>query len=73
MRVLQAGAISIRGNDAANRAAQVRTRIAAFRELATLVRGEDTGLVLEAMAEYAARNGAGERAAVQSATRGVVR
>ena len=69
MSVLQAGGSSMRGGEAAHRAAQVRTRIAAFRELANLVRGEDTGLVLETMEEYAARNGERDLAAVELATR----
>ena len=69
MHMLQAPSIPIGESDAAHRAAQVRTRIAAFRELANLVRGEDTGLVLETMEEYAARNGERDLAAVELATR----
>ena len=70
MRFLQAAGTSIGEGDAAHRAAQVRTRIAAFRELTDLMRDADTGLILDAMEDYAARNAEGDLAAVDLATRG---
>ncbi len=57
MSILQAEGTSNEESGAAQRAAQVRTRIAAFLDLSILVRGEDTGLVLETMEAYAAHNG----------------
>ncbi|MCH7482727.1 MAG: hypothetical protein IIC95_03265 [Chloroflexi bacterium] len=57
MSILQAQGTSNGESGAAQRAAQVRTRIAAFLDLSILVRGEDTGLVLETMEAYAAHNG----------------
>ena len=66
----QAAGISIGEGDAAHRAAQVRTRIAAFRELSDLMRDADTGLVLETMEDYTASNGEAGLAAVDLATRG---
>ena len=73
MPVLQAGDISIGEIDAKGRAAQVRTRLASFRELADVVRGADTGVILETMEAYAASNAEGEVAAVDLAVRGVLR
>ena len=67
MGVMRTGDTSIGETDAAHRAAQVRTRIATFRELANLMRNPDTGLVLETMEEYAARNAEGDLAAVDLA------
>ncbi len=68
MGLLRTGAMSVGESEAKHGAAQVRTGIAAFRELASLVRGEDTGLVLETMEEYAARNRERDLAAVDLAT-----
>ena len=70
MHMLQAPSIPIRESDAAHRAAQVRARIAAFRELAAFMRDADTTLILETMADYAASNADGDIAAVDLATRG---
>lgn len=67
MGVMRTGDMSIVETDAAHRAAQVRTRIATFRELADLMRNPDTGLVLETMEEYAARNAEEDLAAVDLA------
>ena len=69
MSFLQAGG----STDVLHYAAQVRTGIADFRELANLVRGEDTGLVLETMKDYNARNSEADLAAVDLAIRGVGR
>ncbi len=69
MSFLQAGG----STDARHYAAQVRTGIADFRELASLVRGEDTGLVLETMKDYNARNSEADLAVVDLAIRGVGR
>ena len=69
MAVLQAEAISIGEIDAKGRAAQVRTRLAAFRELSRLVRGEDTGVVIETMSDYAVSNAERDLAAVRLAPR----
>ncbi len=71
MGVMRTGDMSIGETDAAHRAAQVRTRIATFRELADLMRNADTALVLDTMEDYAAHNAAGDLATVDLATRGV--
>ncbi len=73
MSFLQAGESAIGGSDAQHSAAHVRTGIAEFRELASLGRGEDTGLVLDTMKDYNARNGERDLAAVDLAVRGVAR
>ena len=70
MALLQTAGISSGESDAAHRAAQVRTRIAAFRELAAFMRDADTTLILETMADYAVSNADGDIAAVDLATRG---
>ena len=67
MDAMRAGYMYIGESNAAHRAAQVRTRIATFRELANLMRNPDTGLVLETMEEYAARNAEEDLAAVDLA------
>ena len=69
MNFLQAGG----STDALRYAAPVRTGIAEFRDLANLVRGEDTVLVLETMKDYNARNSEADLAAVDLAIRGVPR
>ncbi len=73
MDVMQAGDIPMRETDAAHRAAQVRTRIETFRQLADLMRNADTTLVLETMEDYAARNAEEDLTTVDLATRGVPR
>ncbi len=73
MGVMRAGDSSTRETDAAERAAQVRTRIETFRELADLMRNADTTLVLETMEDYAARNAEEDLTTVDLATRGVPR
>ena len=73
MDVMRTGDLPIGESDAAQRAAQVRTRIAAFRELADTVRGEDTGLVLETMEDYAVSNSERDLAAVDLRTAEVPR
>ncbi len=73
MGVMRTGEMSIWETDGAHRAAQVRTRIAAFRELVDFIRDADTTLVLETMEDYTARNSEEDLAAVDLATRGVLR
>ena len=71
MGVMRTGDMSIVETDAAHRAAQVRTRIATFRELANFMCNADTGLVLDTMEVYTARNAEEDLVAVDLATRGV--
>ena len=71
MDAMRAGYMPIGESNAAHRAAQVRTRIATFRELADLMRNADTALVLETMEVYTARNAEEDLVAVDLATRGV--
>ncbi len=73
MRFLPAADMTIGEGSGAHRAAQVRTRIAAFRELADLMRDADTGVILDAMEDYAARKGARDLAEVDLTLRGVPR
>ncbi len=73
MRFLPAADMTIGEGGTAHRAAQVRTRIAAFRELADLMREVNTELVLDAMQDDALRNAQGNRAAVDLEARGVPR
>ena len=73
MGVMRTGDMSIGETDAAHRAAQVRTRIATFRELAALMRNADTALVIETMEDYAARNAQENLAAVDLEIRGMLR
>ena len=73
MVVMRMGEMSIGEADAAHRAAQVRTRIATFRELIDLMRDADTRLVLDTMEDYTARNAERHIVSVDLATRGVLR
>ncbi len=73
MHMLQAASIPVEESGAKYRAAQVRSRIAAFRELAELMREADTGLVLETMEDYATRNAEEEFASVDLRTAEVPR
>ena len=69
MALLQAADMYLGEGDAAYHATRVRTRIAAFRELSRLVRGEDTGVVIETMSDYAVSNAERDLAAVRLAPR----
>ncbi|MCH7608531.1 MAG: hypothetical protein IIC94_08230 [Chloroflexi bacterium] len=71
MDAMRAGYMYIGESNAAHRAAQVRTRIATFRELADFMRNADTALVLDTMEVYTARNAEEDLVAVDLATRGV--
>ena len=73
MDVMQAGDIPMSETDAAHRAAQVRTRIETFRQLADLMRNADTALVLDTMEDYATRNAEENLAAVDLEIRGMLR
>ena len=73
MGIMRTGEMFIGESDAAHRAAQVRTRIATFRQLVDLMRETDTALVLETMADYTARNAEEDLAAVDLATPGFPR
>lgn len=73
MDVMRAGDISISETDAAQRAAQVRTRIETFRQLADLMRSADTALVLDTMEDYATRNAEENLAVVDLEIRGMLR
>ena len=73
MDAMRAGYMYIGESDAAHRAAQVRTRIATFRELADLMRNADTALVIETMEDYAVRNAQEDLAAVDLEIRGMLR
>ncbi len=73
MVVMRTGEMSIGEADAADRAAQVRTRIATFRELADLMRNLDTELILDTMEDHTARNAERHIVPMDLATRGALR